>query len=480
MDEKKILIDEILKYTDYDARILIGLATVGVATGGQLIRLCHKLSDREEYLLHLERKQEEKYKAILSAADKLARFDGYVIKEMNVKLPDSMGIGTTTVWYLTAKGLAAVRAINSYFTRYSGMGLPCGAKKERIPHELAVTECFLKLTERQIVCDFIPERELKSRIVRRRYELRRQGINPNLSRELNGEETGDFRAVLMPKSLESSPSWEIEGEAAINYRGAQIAAKPDNMLWFVTSKKQKEMVIAVKKERVNAVWILDDVCKPLTVKVENKAVNTRKTSRPRHSNIERKIKDYLRFQKFAVTGRALAKILNENHGNVSRVLKRLIDQQIIEVDEIKLTPTRHVGRPHFLYWHSDNDDNISQKRADRVKYLVISETIRLLAERKYRFVQYTESVRQADFKPLDSANKANLIVVIESPEISRNQLRNKIENANLSLENPNIEVLISVSTQEKYDELGDIIQRNHALIIEKKAFFAPKNAAAAS
>lgn len=76
MDNSKILINEITQYTNYVSRILIGLATVGTASDGQLVRLCLNLSDSEEYQLYLGKREEEKYKEVLATAEKLLKISG--------------------------------------------------------------------------------------------------------------------------------------------------------------------------------------------------------------------------------------------------------------------------------------------------------------------------------------------------------------------------------------------------------------------
>lgn len=473
MSTETILIDEITRYTDHTSRILIALATVGIATDGQLIRLCHQLSDREEYLLYLGSKEQEKYRAILAEADRMERFDSYLGKERDVQLPKYMGGGLTAAWYLTAKGLAAVTTIDQYFARYAAAGMPCGTKKDRIPHELAVTESFLKLAERQTICDFIPERELKSRIMKRRNELRKQIVGFNDRKDTRSEETGDFRAVLLPKNTENSERWEIEGEAAINYRRSQLEAKPDQMVWFVTSKTQKEMVIATKKDKLKAVWIIGDVCQPLKFGEDKSITKKEKSKRQRHTKIEVKVNEYLLRHRLQFTGKALSIALKEDWGNVTRVLKRLEERQKVQSDEIKLTPTRRSGRPNKLYWHTDNDEIIGRKRADRMRSLVISEAICFFGAREYRFTQYTETVRQADFKPLETEKYADLRVVIESPDATKTELKNKIELANIGAEKKQIDVVIAVSTTERYEEISDICRKNICFVIENKKIIKP-------
>lgn len=476
MSNHRILINEITNHTDYRTRIMIALATVGVASDGQLVRLCLNLSEREEYQLYLGNREDEKYKEVLKIAEKMYTTEYYVAKEKDVKLPKHMGGGTTNAWYLTPKGLAKVRIIDEYFARYSSPGLPCGRKIERIPHELVVTESFLKLVERQIVCDFIPERELKSRLVRKRYEMRRQGINPNWQKETSGEETGDFRAVLLPKYDEKAQTFEIEGEAAINYRGSQIKSKPDKMVWFVTSKRQKDMVIETKQQNVRQVWIVGDVRSPLTVdpleKLTEKKIIKIAVGR---GKLEKRVKDLLQNKVEAMTGRAIAGILDEDLGNISRVLKNLTLNGIVECEEIKLTPAKHRGRPNKLFWHTENDDKIGKKRSERIKSIVISETISFFSERRYRFTHYTEAYRYASFEPLEKQKFSPLRVVIESPEMQSEELRKKIESANHGTQTPKIDVIIAISTVQKYEEIKRLCSRNTVYLVETKSIIRPEN-----
>lgn len=479
MKPDRILVNEITNHKDYRTRILIALATVGVASDGQLVRMCLNLSEREEYQLYLGNREHEKYKEVLATAEKMLNVEYYVAKESNVELPKLMGGGTTNAWYLTAKGLAKIRIIDEYFARYSSPGLPCGRKIERIPHELVVTESFLKLVERQVVCDFIPERILKSRLVKRRYELRRQGVNPNWQAETAGEETGDFRAVLLPKDDEKAVSFEIEGEAAINYRGSQIEAKPDRMVWFVTSKRQKEMVVATKQQQMKQVWIVGDVRAPFSVEPVEKITKKKKnTGAVGRSKLEKRVKELLQSRPEAMTGKAIAGILDEDRGNISRVLKSLTIKGIVEYDEIKLTPAKGVGRPNKLFWHTENDEKIGKKRSERIKSIVISEAITFFTERKYRFTHYTDAYRYASFEPLEKQKYPSLRVVIESPEMASDELRKKIESANHGTQNPKIEVVIAISTVEKHEEIKHLCARNIVYLVETKAIIKPENSSA--
>lgn len=477
MSNSKILVNEITQYTNSVSRILIGLATVGTASDGQLVRLCLNLSDSEEYQLYLGKREEEKYKEVLATAEKLLKIDGYLGKETDVKLPKLMGGGITNAWYLTEKGLAKTKIIDEYFTRYAVAGLPCGKRIERIPHEMVVTESFLKLVERQIVCDFIPERILKSQIMQRRHELRRQGINPDFQKETSGEETGDFKAVLLPKNDENAARFVVEGEAAIGYRGSQIASKPDKMLWFVTSKQQKEMVIETKKDRIRQVWIVGSVCLPFENTVSKKEFKKTISPLSGRGKLEKRIKEFLRTRVGAYTGRAVAGVLNEDFGNISRILSNLAMRDIIESEEIKLTPTKYKGRPNKLYWHTDNDEKINRTRNQFVKSLVISEAITFFTDKKYRMKTYTEASRILSFEPLEKQKYADLRVVIESPDVSIDELRKKIEAAKFGTSSPRIDVVIAVSTSERLSELSAICGQSIVFLTEKKSIIRPEKSA---
>ena len=54
MKNELILVNEIIKHTDCRTRILIALATVGVATDGQLVRLCKKFVNAKSPFLRAE------------------------------------------------------------------------------------------------------------------------------------------------------------------------------------------------------------------------------------------------------------------------------------------------------------------------------------------------------------------------------------------------------------------------------------------
>ncbi|MGI8468925.1 MAG: hypothetical protein ACR2N3_10775 [Pyrinomonadaceae bacterium] len=390
-----------------------------------------------------------------------------------------MGGGVVNVWYLTAKGVAAAQVIDKYFVRFACEGgLPCGKKKDRIPHELAVTECFLKLHEKQIICDFIPERELKSRLMKRRHEFLRQGINPKWQRETMGEETGDFRAVLLSEDNPNNPKFEIEGEAAINYRRTQIEAKPDGMVWFVTSKVQKEMVIATKKDKLKAVWILENVCQPLSPKMPKAETKKEKKNGARRNKLEEKIMDFLRLRNETYTGKALAGILNEKSTHVFATLKRLNENGKLISEEVKLTPARLRGRPNKLYWFAKNNEDINHGRASRVKSVVISEVISFFTESNFKFRGYSDASRHAEFSPLDATKFSPIKVVIESPELTKAQIKEKIDRANYAVKNTPTEVIIAVSTSERYEEIKEMCAANNIFLTENKSIIRPVKAVA--
>ncbi|MGI8468926.1 MAG: hypothetical protein ACR2N3_10780 [Pyrinomonadaceae bacterium] len=85
MNEEEILIEEIVKHKNFAARILVTLGVVGIASDGQLLRLCTTLSRYDKYQLNLADSKEEKYREVLKEADGMLRTDGYLGKESNIQ-----------------------------------------------------------------------------------------------------------------------------------------------------------------------------------------------------------------------------------------------------------------------------------------------------------------------------------------------------------------------------------------------------------
>lgn len=435
------------------------LAVVGVATDGQLIRLCLELSSAERNANNKPENRQKLYAEVLNEAEKLASVSGYLKKICDVNLPRQMGGGVVNVWHLTEKGLKAANVVDPLFTRYAFAGLPCGNKIERIPHELAVTESFLKLSERQIICDWLPERELKSRIMLRRYELLRQSVNPEWNNETSGEETGDARAVVLPLDQPTGRPFTVECEAAINYRRRQIEAKPNNMLWFVTSKMQKELVEAVKKERLKAVWVINSVHSPLENQTAKKATEKGKKSRgKRRRKLETKILQYLTNNVEAYTGKALACVLNEKLSNVSATLTRLVEGGEVSVTEIKLSPAVQRGRPNKLFWHSQYDKNLKLTRSERIKKLLLSEAICHFTASEYRLTEYSAMMSQARFSPLRVKEKQPLRVLIDNPELGKEELSKKWNLTGIKADTGEEKVIVAVSCDNRVKEIKELLR----------------------
>ena len=468
MNDNKILTDEITKYASPTARILIALATVGVATTGQLIRLAAGLSTTEELELKKEKGFAKSCRIITNEAEKLKDTEGYIKVKRSFQLPRHMNNTVVDVWYLSEKGLLAAKVIDDYFTRFSKAGLPGGSGGNRIPHELAVTESFLSLCQKHTVCDYFPEWELRRKIISTRGRVSKFTKNPS---DIS-EATGDFKVILLPKENRNAKKMIVEGEAAINYRRSQIKAKPNNMLWFVTSQVQKDVVNACKEGRIKAIWTLGAVSNPIENANEERGTVKEKTEK-RKGILDKKITRHLLDTGSAFTGKALAVLLNENVGNISRSLGKLQKSEEIKNTEVKLTPSKGRGRPNKLFWHTNHDDEHGSEYEERAKKLVLSETIIYFGSRQYVLRNLSKNPLTAEFIPLNDKKKSSVTVVYDDERISINDVREALESVKKENENDGKEsagyTILAVATERRMKELRNRNVQAITFVAESKS-----------
>src|SRR5262249_54280309 len=232
-------------------------------------------------------------------------------------LPKYCGGGAVSVYYLTARGAEALKQIALEIHKHARPGQPKGNLRDRIPHELLVAESFLWLYERYPIIEFWPETELKSQLGKARARAAR-----DRQAALKDEATGDFKVRLLDGDRERT----VECEIAVHYEYHQVAAKPDNMLWFTRDGRQADLIETVKDHRP---IMLGDVAHPQTSNVVDAASaflsTKKKKQRARRTFSERVLSGVDRLGGCATVD-AISSLLRVNRGNVCKALNQLAAQ----------------------------------------------------------------------------------------------------------------------------------------------------------
>lgn len=251
--------------TTSEQKIIAALAVVGVATTGQIWRLAR--------LEECGMTSRDFARRLITLCEKERLVGAF----LGAKLPRQMqGKVVPETWYLTAEGVASAQEISPALARYAFAGMPCGDKIDRLGHELLVTESLLQMLKEERVIEFKPERILKRELVIERFRRARRQLNDaeveQILSEARGEETGDFKIKVLKKigfcdggGGDDGGGWEIrelEGEAAVRYRGKAIEKKPSGMRWFTGSQAQADMVEANQPKLLRAPVVIGSVCHP--------------------------------------------------------------------------------------------------------------------------------------------------------------------------------------------------------------------------
>ena len=264
------------------------------------------------------------------------------------------GAAAPEVWYLSEKGLAKIKESAPILSRYAVARLPCGGIRDRIPHELLVTESLLNLMEFNAVVEYKPEWFLKRELALERIARERRNLNETeiqkVLENVKGEETGDFKVKIFdPDPFFDSPDVkEIECETAVNYRKKVILNKPAGMHWYAGSQGQADLIEANKTDCCGYPIVLGEVVRPFFTSVIN-SYHSGKNNRQ------------LEFEEFNSQPENQNEEIRDHHWALEKI-SELVGEDMPNPGRI-ISEIRHALQQHTL-WKIENKVEIDRQLAD--------------------------------------------------------------------------------------------------------------------
>lgn len=303
-----------------------------------------------------------------AARQAIESFSRYIGRVTGVKLPSGMGAAKgkqVSVYYLTEKGADALRRIAPELARHARPGKPQGANLARLPHELLVAETWLRTTKRREILEFLPETELKRRLMKERAQLKDNerklfDSESNAAQQSHCEAVGDAR--MRVRERETGVEWTVDTEVAVNYRASQIKAKRKGMDWFACDKRQSRMV-----ELVTGIpaMMLGDVTLPAG---DETVIDPTK----REKGAPKKVLEAMEKVGGAACAGALQRMLGGYRSFISRHLARLEREGKLLAEETYLSVEGERGRPVKLYYLPNTE---LTKAADVLQRAALSRSI---------------------------------------------------------------------------------------------------------
>ena len=478
-NEYQSLWQELTRFKSLKGRVLGALSLCSIASTGQLVRFALMLTEEERRRNDGLKSKEREYLNAVYEIEKLHSEENLLGVIRNYQMPKCFENKQTDVWYLTKRGLDIARLGSDHLTRYAAHGLPMGRKTNRIPHEITVTESFLKLAEKYEISEWTPERELKRRLMLLRNERLKAGVRaPNPT--MRGEETGDFKAVL---KLHDDPAtgkeFEIEGEAALGYRREQIEQKPDGMVWFTPSRLQKEAIENIKgQQRVRTIWMLGNVVEPLSVlAIATPGSGSKNKGEKKRTGLENKIIKILRKNNEAFSYQALAHLVKSDQGNVNKALNALAQRKIVVAVPVKLKPAQQVGRPWKLFALAETVTAELNKWSEKVNLAVLSASIIRFSDSGYEYQNYSKEFNEALFHHLEKGGGDRVKVIVDNPKLTVGRLIELVAYAGVERADGKLTVIVAASSTERTLELRDKVPQQTIFDAETKHLHEPAQAA---
>ena len=151
----------------------------------------------------------------------------------------------------------------------------------------------------------------------------------------------------------------------------------------------------------------------------------KKTRRLRRTFAERILVALDRLDR-AGTAEAVSVLLRVNRGNVARCLSQLTANGTLARDAAHLRPGEDRGRPATLYFRPEVQLNSIHIK---VRYLIVSRAIMLMADSDYRLHQYDPAKGHLEFRHRKSTKEPALLFVIDDQSEPADTTFTKLQNA---------------------------------------------------
>jgi hypothetical protein len=326
----------------------------------------------------------------------------------------------TTAYYVTDKGGAWLLQHCPQLAKRVRFGKPIDKMTKRILHELIITEALVRLWPQDEIQDFLPDEELRRRIVRERSRRRR--VNQE---KLRSEVTGDFVIVLQSTTNPEGEVWR-QYEAAVRYSARQMDQKPKGMHWLACTSTQADIIEKVTGGRPLMITSVDRVHPSdenppgnafsrggshTNGTQENDGATSRgdlfdgasalahgaaqASAKPLHESEKRALKA-LEALGGSATADAVAVFAGVNRGNMRRTLNILANRTLISRGYGSLEPGVSKGRSTALFsLRSTSFDSYH----DRVFSIARSELVVVLGANGRRLSTYNPTIHEMIFVP---------------------------------------------------------------------------------
>ena len=375
----------------------------------------------------------------------------------NFPLPRECGGGTTDVYYLTLAGINALKKVAPKLALYARKKQPRGALRNRIPHDLLITEAYLWIHERFLILEFIPEEALKSQL-RKNGGRWGEGQYPNI----NSEATGDFKVNVVKRGGDGGARW-VECEVSLHLDAGQISRKPDGMAWFTASRQQADIIETNKKRKP---IILESVARPSLAEARDKLATIPTADREQDEETARRVQQgkytgtlteahqrvlrALDLLGGCATAEAIAGVLGGERSGVSRSLKELETAGETRREDVQFRPGRERGRPRGLYVHARTKPLSLGARINR---LMLSQVVVASTSCGFSVHVYDAATSMVELRHGTSLSEPPLIVVVDDPEVAVKELSKRLTSTRSRFVTGKGTVVVAMVSDERMTEL---------------------------
>jgi len=361
------------------------------------------------------------------------------------------------VYYLTQHAVVELRKLAPVLARYASPGKPTGVNFERIPHEVDVVEAHLHALAAGHVHKFLNEKDLKSRIRKKRHERISQG-----EMEAVSESTGDFELWFQAKNKDKVARIVCE-VATHNMKPDQIRSKPDGMIWFTRNLHRRDVIAEIKGSKTHIMLLTDPVAchvklaqlllgvAPKSPAVDQKPLNFADTPHG-NSNLkprEKRVMNALSQLGGAATTEAIAAFLGVQRSGISRCLNELERKKVVHAEGACLCAERDLGAPTLLYLatgYTAMDENMRRHR------LIVSLMFTEFSYASFRFCSFNASTGALEMRHGADPQQPRQVVVADNHEVSVDVLRVRILRARGSINAPKT-VVVAMSDEARMQRL---------------------------
>ncbi len=364
-----------------------------------------------------------------------------LVARIDLALPGSLGVGVVRVHYLTHRAARWLRREFPALACYARPGRPVGTIRDRLAHDLLVTEAYLHVHARCAIHEFHPESTLRTANLKAREFSRLRGGQTS-------EGMGDF-TVLVGLPGRSGVK-RLECEVAVALDADQILAKPEDLRWFVPTEHKADVIESLRGRRPT---VLGDVRAP---EVEKDAVEAGdEISKEVPLNLSRveagSLRALSKLGGFA-TADAIAKIYGEHRSGVSRALTRLQKRGLVRRRDVSLNPGREQGRPARVFFDPQRP-SLSLCAAKHA--LIVSRLVATFGEESFGFQNYN---RVSGTLELDNRweGKEMFIAVVDNEDKSIESIYQIYLGERNRHSDDGAEVVVAMATESRMRELNGL------------------------